>query len=169
MKTTVSLKGKLSSGIVYAPVPQLGSVNWLTWPDSSSLPVYDPSKMPLYQVRPTGASRQGQAVAQLSGYHSHAQQVQRGSQEAVGTEQYCLCVTWLPRKWKNNLYIQSTDICGIGASPTSGSEVCLVTWVIVSASSFITSILLHHKSNLSPTPEELLVHYPPRLVCPGGF
>lgn len=109
---------KLSSSFIHAPVRWLRLMCWLTWSDPSSLPVYAPS----IRWNPREPQDKGKQLPNWR-IHSYAQQLQCGPQEAVGNKQYCLCVTWLPRKYKQAIYIQSTDICVIGASPTSGSEV----------------------------------------------
>lgn len=57
----------------------------------------------------------------------------------------------------NNLYIQGPDIRGIGDSPAARSGAFPAH---LGSLLHLSSILLHHKSNLSPTPEELLGHHP---------
>lgn len=145
MKTIVSLKVKLSSGIVYTPVPQFSLVNWLTWPDSSSLSVYDPSKMPLYQVRPTGASRQRRAVAQL---WRMPQLHTAGATRVPGSNGNWtilpLCNLTTKEVKKQPVYSKHRHLWHWG-------QPYIRFWSMPGHMGHRFSILLHYKSNLSPT------------------
>lgn len=106
---------------------------WLTRSDSSSLPIYGPS------IRWDSQEPQDKGK-QLPNWriHSYAQQLQCRPQEAVGNKQYCLCVTWLPGKWKQALHSKHRHLCHWG-QPYIRFWSMAVTWSIVSASSSITS------------------------------